>query len=381
MWRRLIRAQESGLVVVIALLMAALTILGGSKPQSYSIDIPAGATVESKSDEQVLVVTSNGRTTTHESDRPWRVRRDGTDAGTALGFRTVSRFLERENLVLITTKASFYAVMAVGMTGIIVLAGIDLSIGSIYAIAAFLGAMALSRLDPDASAWATVPVALVVCCLTGAVAGAFNGGMSVGLRLHPFIITLGTMAIYRGLVFILTRGQSIGVPESMQRGFFKWEYAGTYPVLTIIMLVVALSGVFVLSRTVFGRWVYAIGGNETAAKYAGIPVGRTKTLVYAIAGALAGLSACMYIGYFGAASTDAGQGYELQVIAAAVIGGASLSGGRGSAIGAVLGAILVQLLENTMLIFGIDQSWNQIVMGTAIIVAVVIDQTKARWMK
>jgi ribose transport system permease protein len=134
----------------------------------------------------------------------------------------------------------------------------------------------------------------------------------------------------------------------------------------------------VLSRTVFGRRIFAIGGNETAAKYAGIPVGRVKILVYTITGALCGLSACIYLGYLGAAETNAGNAYELQVIAATVIGGASLMGGRGTALGAVLGAIIIQLINNAMVIFSVDQSYNQIVMGAAIVIAVVIDQTKQR---
>jgi ribose/xylose/arabinose/galactoside ABC-type transport system permease subunit len=129
---------------------------------------------------------------------------------------------------------------------------------------------------------------------------------------------------------------------------------------------------------VLGRRVYAIGGNETAATYAGIPVGRVKVIVYTLMGAATGLSAAVYLGYYGAAQPSAGDGYELRVIAAAVIGGASLSGGRGSAIGAVLGALVIQLIENAMIILGIDQSYNQIVMGAAIVAAVVLDQAKGR---
>lgn len=364
-------------MVVIAIMMAALTIFGGSKQQIWKVEAPAGATT-SLENETTLVISEGARPRTYVSEAPWRERQaDGKPV--FFGTRTVNKFFETENLVNITTTASFIAVMAVGMTGIIVLAGIDLSIGSIYAIAAICGAMVLNQLPPTASAWLTAPAALLICCAVGMLAGGLNGAMSVGLRVHPFIITLGTMAIYRGIVFVSTGGQTIsGLPESVQTSFFKAEYAGVYPIPTFIMLAVALAGMFILSRTVLGRRIYAIGGNETAAHYAGIPVGRTKIIVYAISGALAGLSAAMYMGYFGAAETNAGQGYELQVIAAAVIGGASLSGGRGSAIGAVLGAILVQLITNTMLILDIDQSYNQIVMGAAIIVAVVIDQTKSR---
>lgn len=381
--RRVIRAQESGLVLVIALMMAALTFFGGTKPQFAIIQVPAGFTV-TLPDEKTAIVTpvDGGAPVRHVSDTGWRHIKSDDGSSVLRGSVTVNRFFERENLVNITTKASFYAVMAVGMTAIIILAGIDLSVGSIYALSAVLGAMVLLKVPADTSVWVAVPVTLLVCCSVGAIAGGLNGAMSVGLRVHPFIITLGTMAVYRGVVFVITRGQTQTIPsETIQTQFFKAPYGHVYPVPTIIMLIVAAIGVFVLRSTVFGRRVYAIGGNETAAMYAGIPVGRVKIAVYALAGMLAGLSAAMYFGYFGAAESNAGSGYELQVIAAAVIGGASLSGGRGSALGAVLGAILVQLLENTMLILDIPQSFNQIVMGAAIVIAVVVDQAKARFSK
>lgn len=379
LWRRLFSAQESGLVLVIALLMAALTLFGGTKQAPVAISIPAGAQVE-ELDGGVLVVRENGREHRHESESGWRIREAEDGSRTAFGRRTTSKFFDKENLLVQTTTASFIAVIAVGMTAIIVLAGIDISVGSIYALAAMLAAMAVAQLGADASAWVAVPVVVAVACAVGGACGVANGALSVGLRVHPFVITLGTMAIFRGIVFVGGQGQTVsGVPESIQKGFFKIEYAGVYPVPSVIMLLVAIAGAFVLSRTVFGRRVYAIGGNETAARYAGVPVGRVKILVYTLAGVLAGLSAAMYVGYFGAAASDAGKGYELKVIAAAVIGGASLSGGRGSALGAVLGAILVQLIDNGMIILGIDQSYNEIVMGSAIIIAVVVDQAKSRF--
>jgi ribose/xylose/arabinose/galactoside ABC-type transport system permease subunit len=312
----------------------------------------------------------------------WRLIEESESVRYLIGSARANRFFEKENLVLLTTKASYFAVIAVGMTAIIVLAGIDLSVGSIYAVAAILGAMALQRLSPGASVWASVPLGLVVCMAVGAALGFANGAMITGLRLHPFIITLGTMAIYRGLVLLLTGGQTVsGLPESVQRGFFKAEVGGVYPTLTCIMIVVALIGTFVLHKTILGRRIYAIGGNETAAYYAGVPVGRVKLVVYTLGGMLAGLSACMEVGYNATASVGAGQGYELNVIAAAVIGGASLSGGRGSAIGAVLGAILVSLIDNAMVILNISQNYNQVVMGAAIVIAVAVDQLKRKYLK
>lgn len=377
--KRLVSAQESGLVVVIALMMLALTVYGAIHPKQarFSVTIPAAASVQ-QPDPRTLVITDAGRTETHLSEIDWRVRGSEGEERSAVGGASVNKFLDKENLVNVTTSASFIAIMAVGMTAIIILAGIDLSIGSIYALAAILGAMVLQKMPEGASAWATVPVALLVCGLVGSLAGFTNGFASVALRVHPFIITLGTMAIYRGLVFVITGGETTGAPESIQKGFFKMPALGVYPVPTAIMLVVAVVGMVVLSRTVFGRRIYAVGGNEVAARYAGIPVGFVKTAVYTLSGMLAGLSACIYLGYYGAAETNAGSGYELNVIAAAVIGGASLSGGRGSAIGALLGAILVQLINNGMVILDIPQAYNQIVMGLAIVIAVVVDQTKSR---
>lgn len=395
LWRRIVAAQESGLVVVIALMMLALTIFGGNKSASIKIDIPAGAVVQEKPNNVLSVAAPSQPAREHPSETAWRIRDEEAGAKSAFGSKSVNKFLDVENLLNVLTTASYYAIMAVGMTAIIILAGIDLSIGSIYAIAAILGASALSTIESKSSgggggggtsALLAVPLLLLVCCSTGALGGFINGFSSVAMRVHPFIITLGTMAIYRGAVFVFTQGQTVsGLPDSIQRGFFKWELhigsGGVFPVPTLITILVGLAGAIVLSRTVFGRRIYAIGGNEVAAKYAGIPVGRVKTMVYTISGALAGLAAAIYVGYFGAAENGAGQGYELNVIAAAVIGGASLSGGRGSALGAVLGAILVQLINNGMLILDINQSYNQIVMGMAIIIAVVVDQTKTRLTK
>lgn len=307
----------------------------------------------------------------------------------------VNKFLDLSNLVLLAKDASFIAVMAVGMTAIIILGGIDLSVGSIYAFAALLGALTLRYLQANALgvtadnsvaticgvAWyVAVPVALLVCCSVGAACGAVSGTMVVGLRVHPFIITLGMMAVLRGIVFITTKGQAVlGVPNSFVDGFFKAEILGVNPVPVFIMLVVAVAGFIVLTRTVLGRRIYAIGGNEIAAKYAGIPVGKVKIIVFTLSGLLVGLSACMSLGYFGSASPEAGKGYELDVIAAAVIGGASLSGGRGTALGAVLGAILIQMIRNAMLILDIDTNYTEIVMGAAIVAAVVLDQAKTRF--
>lgn len=388
LWRRLASAQESGLVLVIALMMAILTVFGGVKPASIIVDIPAGASFQTpeptaEGEPHLLIIQPPGQGEVRRaSSTSWRIREQDGGAQRAFGSRQVSKFLNKENLVAQTTFASYIAVMAVGMTAIIVLAGIDLSIGSIYALAALLGVQAVNALGADGSLPGVVVTGLVAACGAGAVMGFLNGFASVALRVHPFVITLGAMAIYRGLIFVRSGGQTVSLAsEGLQTQVFKAEAFGVYPVPTAIMLAVAGAGVFILSRTVFGRRVYAIGGNEVAARYAGIPVGRVKVVVYTLSGALAGLAGLMYLGYYGAVEPNAGRGYELKVIAAAVIGGASLSGGKGSAVGAVLGAVLVQLIDNGLVILGFEQAYNEIVMGAAIIAAVVVDQAKARVVK
>lgn len=344
--RRLLSAQESGLVLVIVLMMAALTIFGESTTQP-------------------VIDRETGQVQRDQAGRPMR--------------QDVNTFLNTRNLILLANNASFIAVMAVAMTAVIITAGIDLSVGSIYALAGILGAMVIGGMPPDTAAIVGAGGLILVAGAVGAVLGLANGAMIVGFRLHPFIITLGTLSIFRGAALLLTKGQTItGMPESIQLGLFKQDYGlGTvHPTNTIIMLLIAAAGWFVLRFTVFGRRVYAVGSNETAARYAGVPVGRVKVLVYTLMGLLAGLSAAMAVGYFGSATSGAGQAYELRVIAAAVVGGASLTGGRGTALGAVLGAIVIELINNAITILAIDNNYLLVVTGGAIIVAAVIDRIK-----
>ncbi len=388
--------QESGLVLVIILIGIGLTLFGMLNP------VESKTPVDRSADSLVLLLDAQGvvhepgtiaRTKiatyrvqngdTHTDYSAAQISKYDSTTGVLYAKHMLNPFLNKSNLVLVAKDASFFAIIAVGMTGVIILAGIDLSVGSIYGLCAIIGAMALQKMSPDTSWMVAVPVALIVCMTVGTLCGLANGAMSVGLGVHPFVITLGMMAILRGLTVVIPQEffgtQSIGgFPTSFTTGFFKAEFFGVYPVPVIIMILCGIVGWFVLSKTVFGRRVFAIGGNEVAAKYAGIPVGKVKILVYTITGAMCGLSACAYLGYYGAAETNAGNAYELQVIAATVIGGASLMGGRGTVIGAVLGAIIIQLINNTLIIFEVDTSYNQIVMGAAIIIAVVIDQTKQR---
>jgi ribose transport system permease protein len=203
--------------------------------------------------------------------------------------------------------------------------------------------------------------------------------MTVAFNVHPFIITLGTMAIYRGIAFVQTSGQSIGDFPGDFREFVRREYFGGLSLVPLIVMVVVMiiGGIF-LARMAVGRKVYAIGGNEIASRFSGIRVGRVKLLVYTLSGLSAGIAATLSLGYYGAGSSGDGSGYELNVIAAAVVGGASLIGGKGTALGALLGAVILQMISNGLVILNIPQNYSQIVIGVVVIAAVLLDQLNAR---
>ncbi len=295
--------------------------------------------------------------------------------------RTVNKFLRADNLDKLAKNTSFFAIMAVGATLVIISGGIDLSVGSIYCLAAVGGAMFLHRFGPQGAAagaspvW-VVPAAVLLCLGIGTGCGLLNGLGVVLLRVHPFVITLGTMAIYRGLAFVMTKAQAYThFPAQFTDGFIRYEVGrNLYPVPMTIMVVVTVMAALYLKHTVTGRQIFAIGGNELAARYSGLPVDRVKVKVYAFSGLMAGIAALIMLGYYGAASSDAGKGYELDVIAAAVVGGASLAGGRGSALGALLGALIIQMIANGIIILAIDQNYSQIIIGAVIVVAVVLDR-------
>ncbi|HVU37777.1 MAG TPA: ABC transporter permease, partial [Opitutales bacterium] len=291
-----------------------------------------------------------------------------------------NKFLNPQNLAQVAKDTSFIAIMAVGMAVVIISGGIDLSVGAIYALAAVLGALVLRHYGPSgpgagASPWLVVPLAAAVCLGTGLLCGLVNGGLIVGLRMHPFIITLGTMAAFRGIALVITHGQSIGdFPEQLQH-LVKFQIGdGLTFVPTVVMALVMAAGWIFLSRLAAGRRVYAVGGNETAAKFSGIDVPRVKLGVYLWSGGTAGLAGLLAMGYYGAASSGDATGYELNVVAAAVVGGASLSGGRGSALGAVLGAVIIQMINAGIFTLNIDQNYSQIITGTVVITAAALDQ-------
>jgi ribose transport system permease protein len=325
----MLASQETGLVIVVALVVVMLTLLAGSHPD----------------------------------------RLTGT---------TVNNFLNSNTLIQVATDASFFAIMAIGATIVIISGGIDLSVGSIYALAGVSMALALRALG-QASPATIVVVGLVTCVGVGVLCGLLNGLLVVGLRVHPFIITLGTMWVLRGIAFVATKAESILVPFSLT-GVTKASLGlrgGLYPVPMLVMIAVTILGTLYLTRTVMGRHIFAFGGNIEASRFAGLALGRIQLGVFAVSGLTAGLAAFLGASLYGSASSGDAQGYELYVIASAVVGGASLIGGKGSAVGAMLGALLIVLIRQSIRTLHFDQNYEWIVIGCAIIVAVVIDRWSA----
>jgi ribose transport system permease protein len=290
----------------------------------------------------------------------------------------VNNFLNSYTLIQTATDASFFAVMAVGATIVIISGGIDLSVGSIYALAGVTTALMLRGLGPMGSA-PTFFIGLVISLAIGIACGAVNGLMVVGLRVHPFVITLGTMWILRGVAFVASHAESILVPAVLTRVAKAPLGLGSslYPVPMLTMIAVTAIGAVYLTRTVMGRHVFAIGGNAEASRFSGLRLWRIQIGVFIISGLTAGLAAFMGASFYGSASCVDATGYELYVIASAVVGGASLAGGKGSAINATLGAVLIVLIRQSIRTLHFDQNYEWIIIGCATIIAVVLDRTSA----
>lgn len=291
-------------------------------------------------------------------------------------------FLNWPNLIDgIATPMSYYAIMAVGMTIVVISGGIDISVGSIMALSGLITAWALRKLDPTTSIFVVGPISLLLPLGVGLVCGLINGTLVVGLRMHPFIVTLGTLTIFRGLCNVLDFGgyKTLVVPkEFLERSSFtallQAQIGGVQAWPMIFMLICVGIGAVFLTLSVWGRQTYAVGGNEEAARFSGIPVGLVKLRVYAISGLCAGFAGLVSLGRFGTMNTTTATGYELTVVAAAVVGGASLSGGRGTALGALLGTLILAEIENAINILRLNQEYKAIIVGMAIIVAVALDR-------
>ncbi len=292
----------------------------------------------------------------------------------------INNFLNLNTLVQIATDTSTFAIMAIGMTMVIISGGIDLSVGSTYALCGVLTGILL-RSMPGAGPTQLVLSALALSVGLGLVCGILNGAMVAKLGVHPFIITLGTMWVFRGIAAVTTEAQSVGYPDALintAKATLGMK-PGLYPLPTIVMIVVTVLGALYLQQTTMGRRIFAVGGNVQASKYAGLPIGPILTGVYVISGLVAGIAAFMGCSYYGSASSNDANGYELYVVASAVVGGASLNGGKGSAIGALLGSLLIVMIRQAMRTLNVNTNYEWIIIGIAIICAVVLDRASSRF--
>jgi len=283
-------------------------------------------------------------------------------------------FLTSTNIFNILRAFSWIAISAFGECMVIITGGVELSVGSVMGLSGLASAMLLARQVP-------VPLAVVAGLLTGLIVGFLNGLMITKGRLPPFIATLGSLLMARGLCYGLTGGWPVReLPQAFRNlGQSDIPIAGFgVPLPLIFMLVFAVITSLFLIRTVWGYRIYALGGNETATALSGINTARVKIMVYSLCGLLTAIGGVLMTARLGVASPTAAQGYELDVIAAAVVGGTSFSGGEGTILGVLIGAAIMQVLRNGLVLVGVSAYWLQAVQGLVIVVAIMLDQLRKR---
>lgn len=336
-------------------------------------------------------------TTPASTDRPPRAPRFNLDSvimeGRALLalvlivaiFAVLSdNYLTAGNLTTITKQVAFNAIVALGMLMVILNGGIDLSVGSTVGLTGAVAGNLFRGLDVPLSeaiffppVWGIVLLSVVV----GMLVGYTNGLLIARLNLAPFIVTLGMLYVARGLTQVLLDGQNITNELRGQEALDNTGFLDTFassplglPISAWVMVVLAILFSILLVRTPFGRWLYASGSNERAAQLSGVPVRVVKTRIYVLSGLCAGLVGVLQIANISSATADLGQFYELNAIAAVVIGGAALSGGRGTVRGTIIGAFVIGFLANGLVIVGVSPFWQQVITGAVIILAVAVDQ-------
>jgi ribose transport system permease protein len=290
----------------------------------------------------------------------------------ALSFMT-DTFATERNLFNVTRNFAFVGIVALGMTAVIITGGIDLSVGSVVVLAGMVVGMSMAAGYPI---WIGVPLALGAALLVGLA----NGAMITYLGMPPFVVTLGMLSLVRSLAMVLSDNKMVYQfgPDHTK---LLWLGGGSVlgiPNPMIIMTILGLITGFLFLYTQWGRHIFAIGGNEHAATLTGIPVNRLKVSVYMFAAFTAGVTGVLEVGWLGGVTTNLGQGMELSVIAAAVIGGTNLSGGVGTALGAIVGAALIEVIRNSLILLGISTFCQGAFVGAFILVAVLFDRIRAR---
>ena len=277
-------------------------------------------------------------------------------------------FIKITNILSTARSFSAIAVAGIGVSMIIITGGIDLSIGSVYGLAGVISAMLVVSGVP------LIP-GILGGMLLGSVVGALNGLMVVYLKLPPFIATMGTMQIARGICYIITQGYPVNnLP--MEYTVLGQGYLLGIPVPIWVMVLIAILFAIFLNTTTTGRRIFALGGNEEATRISGINTKRLKVLVYTLGAALAGLAGIITASKLGVGQPTAGIGFEMDAIAAVVIGGASLSGGEGTVTGTIIGAAIIGVLRNALVLLSVDSYWQTLIIGCVIILAVTIDQLR-----
>lgn len=289
-------------------------------------------------------------------------------------------FATQQNLFNVTRNFAFVAIIAIGMTAVIITGGIDLSVGAVLVLSGMVIGMTMNA---GLSIWLAVPLALGAALAVG----AFNGILIAYVGVPPFVVTLGTLSIARSLAMVLSNNRMVYEfgPDQPQLlalggGFVNPPFLDTVriPTPVIFLLVLLVIAGLALRWTRWGRHLFAIGGNERAALLTGVPVKAVKVSVYMFCSLTAGIAGILEVGWLGTITTSLGQGMELSVIAAAVIGGANLSGGVGTAFGAVVGAALIEVIRNSLILLGISTFWQGTFVGSFIVIAVLFDRLRAR---
>lgn len=285
----------------------------------------------------------------------------------ALGILSPQYFLTANNLTQVLLQSAITILTASGEFFTILIAGIDLSVGSIIALTGVVTGKLLVAGLP------VIPAILIGGILVGGILGAINGFLVNKTGLHPFIITLGTMSIFRGLTLIISDAKPIyGFPQAFKEGVAGWIF--NIPIPVIIALAVALILFFITNYTILGRNIYALGGNEQSAWFSGINIAKHKLIVFIISGVCAGIAGVVMSARLGAAEPLAGVGFETFAIASAIIGGTSFFGGKGTIQGVVMGGLIIGVINNGLNILNVSTYYQQIVMGSLIIAAVTLDK-------
>ena len=282
-----------------------------------------------------------------------------------------SNFLTANNLLNLLLQVTSNALIAFGMTFVILTGGIDLSVGSILALSSALTAGLLGSGMP-------VTLAILISLILGCILGMVNGLLISYGKLAPFIVTLATMTIFRGATLVYTNGNPItkGLSDTFLFQFLGQGYIVGIPFPVIIMFIVFIVLYVLLHKTAFGKSVYAIGGNEKAAYISGVKLNKVKIIIYSISGIMASISGLIITSRLSSAQPTAGASYEMDAIAAVVLGGISLSGGKGRILGTLIGALIIGVLNNGLNIIGVSAFWQQVVKGVVILIAVLIDRFK-----